>query len=88
MTFKIAESFRRFGISDTSTSILAIKVGGDASLIAAHLRKHVEGDPVGFTDGTLTKLCDPGKTRKIYRVDATDVDAGAFVIGSMALKGS
>lgn len=92
---QIADSFRRFGISDQSTSILAIKVGGDASQIEAHLTEHVQGTPVPFTDATLQTMCDPARIRKIYRVDvasngkvAVSKEAEAFVLGTMALKGS
>lgn len=93
---KIAESFRRFGISDDSENILAIKVGDDASQVEAHLKQHVEGKPVAFSDEVLAELRDPGRIRKMYRVDLSQKgDAGtgtkgaeAFVLGSMALKGS
>ena len=94
--YKIAESFRRFGISDDSRSILAIKIGGDASQVETHLKQHVEGEQVPFSDEILIELCDSGRIRKIYRVDLAQKgnadtvrkDAESFVIGSMALKGS
>ena len=93
---KIAESFRRFGISDDSTNILAIKVGAEASQVESHLRQYDEGDSSVFSDEVLAQLCDSARIRKIYRVDMTQKDdpetvrkeAEAFVLGSMALKGS
>ena len=75
---------------------MAIKVGGDAGQVEAHLMQHVEGDIVPFTDEELAATSDPARIRKIYRVDLTKHggtetarrDAEAFVIGSMTLKGS
>ena len=87
---QIAESFRRFGISDDSTNVLAMKVSGDPAEIEAHLKQFVEGELVPLTDEVLVGMCDLGRIRKLYRVDAGSArkDAEAFVLGSMALKGS
>lgn len=98
MKSQIAESFRRFGISEDSKNIVAIKVGspetGDA--IARHLTEHVQGSPAPFTDELLLKLHDAARIRKIYRVEAPRKgeslvlgnEAESFIVGSMALKGS
>lgn len=94
---QIAESFRRFGILDESKNIVAIKVGGDAAKIEAHLTKHVEGQMTPLTDDVLASLHDSARIRKIYKLEAPKkgqppgflgADAEAFVLGSMALKGS
>ena len=96
---KIAESFRRFGIQDTTTNVLAIKVGSEADNVQSHLMQHVEGTPVEFSDEVITEMCDAAKVKKIYRVDLQDLtrkgdaetarrEAEAFVLGAMALKGS
>lgn len=95
---KIAESFRRFGISEDSKHVLAIKVGDGASQIEAHLTEHVKGDIVPFTDDSLAAICDYARIRKVYKCgdmtkggqpDADKIkEAEAFIIGSMALKGS
>ena len=75
---------------------MAIKVGGDASQVEAHLMHHVEGEPNVFSNEALARLCDAGRIRKIYRADLTQKgdaetvrkEVEAFVLGSMALKGS
>ncbi|KAK5130271.1 hypothetical protein LTR08_002272 [Meristemomyces frigidus] len=85
----ISESFRRFGVGETSQHILAIKVGGDFTKIEHHLLKNVEGTPVPFNDEQLAEMQDESKLRKVYRIDTTSrTEAEAFVVGSMALKGS
>ncbi|KAK0258073.1 hypothetical protein LTR91_018616 [Friedmanniomyces endolithicus] len=84
----ISESFRRFGVSETTTEILAIKVGNDKMQVEEHLRKHVEGHVVPFTDELLTSVRDEARIQKAYRVERSSDQADAFIIGSMALKGS
>lgn len=85
---QIAESFRRFGIAEASKHILAIKVGNDRSKIEKHLTQHVEGNMTPFADSELSKLRDDGRVRKVYKLDAAGKEAEAFVLGSMAIKGS
>jgi EKC/KEOPS complex subunit CGI121/TPRKB len=76
--------------------VLAIKVGGDAAAVEAHLKENVHGDVVAFSDEVLSQMSDSGRIRKIYRVDVqsegevnvSGKEAEAFVVGSMALKGS
>ncbi|KAK3055594.1 hypothetical protein LTR09_003514 [Extremus antarcticus] len=92
----ISESFRRFGITNESINVLAIKVGGDAAQIESHLTANVKGQPAVFSDEVLAEVCDLSRIKKIYRVDvgtksdgeAARKEAEAFVLGSMALKGS
>lgn len=49
---------------------------------------------MAFSDDALAELCDHGRLRKVYRVDLKkgDTDAAkeaeAFMLGTMALKGS
>lgn len=93
---QIAESFRRFGIADESKNILAIKVSHDADQVSEHLRQHVEGTLIPFSDAALAQIRDSNKIRKYYRLEAPKKgqevklgqEAEAFVLGSMALKGS
>ena len=85
---QISESFRRFGVAEASKHILAIKVGGDVASVEEHLKKYVEGSMVPFTDQQLVEMQDESKVRKVYKIDATGKEAEAFVVGSMALKGS
>ncbi|PPJ50043.1 hypothetical protein CBER1_06802 [Cercospora berteroae] len=92
----IGESFRRFGVQDSSSNIVAIKVGGERSTIEEHLVQNVQGKPTTLSDESLAIMHDPARIRKIYRLDAPKKgealqlgkEAEAFIIGSMALKGS
>lgn len=88
---QIAESFRRFGLADDSSNILAIKVAGVPEAVDKHVRENIDGDLVSFTDGTLAEMSDPSRLRKVYKIDANATgrqEAEAFLLGSMALKGS
>ncbi|KAL2350780.1 kinase binding protein CGI-121-domain-containing protein [Cryomyces antarcticus] len=66
----IAESFRRFGITDTTTSVLAIKVATNDSITASavqeHLSRNVEGDSIPFSD----------EVKKIYKLDSPPAGGG------------
>ena len=69
-------------------------MGSDAGAIEAHLKQNVRGEPVEFTDERLATMRDAGRIRKVYRVNLeirksdTEKEAEAFVLGSIALKGS
>lgn len=97
----IAESFRRFGIQDSTRSVVAVKVlgaGEEARVeeVEAHLRANVQGEVRELTDEALAKVRDEARIRKVYRVEqpkkgetgVLSKEAEAFVLGSMALKGS
>jgi len=90
-------------VSDTSTSVLAIKVGSRASIaaesVATHLSQHIKGRSVAMTPINIARLQDIGKLRKVYKFDPSQIKSGvptttmpqstiAFVLGTMALKGS
>lgn len=88
---QIAESFRRFGLSDDSKNILAIKVGGEPEAIDKHLGEQVKGQLVPFTDETLAAMSDAARLKKVYKIDlnaAGKKETEAFLLGSMALKGT
>ena len=93
---QIAESFRRFGITDDTKHVLAIKVGqGEQrtqTSVKNHLEEHVEGKSVAFTDSNIARLHDLPRLRKIYKFDIPKDGqlsvATSFVLGTMALKGS
>ena len=61
-----------------------------------HLGKSVEGEVGGVTDEGLREVRDEARIRKIYRLEqprkgestVLGKEAEAFVLGSMALKGS
>ncbi|EON68462.1 hypothetical protein W97_07672 [Coniosporium apollinis CBS 100218] len=71
----IAESFRRFGISDSTASLLAVKVGSPdnpnttAESVRKHLTEVVEGSAVKFGEEELERIADVKKIRKIYKLD-------------------
>jgi len=84
----IAESFRRFGIADTTTSLLAVKIldasNSDLPNPSAHLGASVEGTRVGLTGATLSEITDLSKIRKVYKLDSS---SGQTAGGSKKSKG-
>jgi EKC/KEOPS complex subunit CGI121/TPRKB len=74
---QIAESFRRFGVQDTTTSLIAIKVvtvpqstseeQAAIANISQHLQTHVQGQQMSFTDVTLAEVSDVDRIRKVYK---------------------
>ncbi|EPE30720.1 hypothetical protein GLAREA_03687 [Glarea lozoyensis ATCC 20868] len=80
----IAESFRRFGITPATTSLLVIKVSlppsstTDTSTasplsspdIQAHLAANIEGDSLPFTDASIASLTDVARIKKIYKLNS------------------
>ncbi|ELR05343.1 hypothetical protein VC83_06536 [Pseudogymnoascus destructans] len=71
----IAESFRRFGVSPTTTSLIAIKTTTPSSpssltpaSIQAHLASAVEGKQVPFSDEELGMVTDWARVRKVYKL--------------------
>ncbi|KAH0252330.1 CGI-121-domain-containing protein, partial [Aureobasidium melanogenum] len=68
----IAESFRRFGISDTTQNVLAIKVLSPettAESVSQHLLQIIEGEPVDVSDANFAELADQARLRKIYKLN-------------------
>jgi len=75
----IAESFRRFGIAEETTSLISLKIipanGSEddqvasVSAVSDHLKASVEGDPLPFTESNLVGLSDVPKICKIYKVE-------------------
>ncbi|KAJ9230733.1 hypothetical protein DTO169E5_8300 [Paecilomyces variotii] len=70
----IAESFRKFGLTDATKDLLVIKVSVSPEIthdsVAQHLEKAVEGSPVPFSDETLSAISDVSKIRKAYKLGA------------------
>lgn len=80
---------------------MAVKVGGDRAAVEAHLLDNVKGTPQTLSDQHLAMTRHVATLRKIYRLDTpnqgeastlltaeAEDEAEAFVLGSMALKGS
>ncbi|TGO46214.1 hypothetical protein BCON_0337g00030 [Botryotinia convoluta] len=72
MNNNIAESFRRFGITPTTTSLLVVKVASasSASQISEHLSSVIEGEPVPFDDESLASMVDIARVKKLYKLNA------------------
>ncbi|KAE8331710.1 kinase binding protein CGI-121-domain-containing protein [Aspergillus sergii] len=73
-TNNIADSFRKFGISDSTKDLLVVKVSVTPEIthdsVAAHLAQSIEGSPVPFNDETLSKIADVTKIKKAYKLGA------------------
>jgi EKC/KEOPS complex subunit CGI121/TPRKB len=74
-TKQIAESFRRFGITPSTTNLLIIKVTTPsspltASEIQSHLTSSIEGEQVPFEDSILQQLTDVPRVKKIYKLNS------------------
>ncbi|KAI9802471.1 MAG: hypothetical protein M1825_002856 [Sarcosagium campestre] len=68
----IAESFRRFGVSDSTTGLLAIKVSTSPritlDIVERHLDDVVNGTAISFTDQSIAAMTDLTKVNKIYKL--------------------
>ncbi|CAG8512144.1 10828_t:CDS:2 [Diversispora eburnea] len=83
----INEALRRFGISDDSTNIIVVKVGGEANEIKSHLTSLIQGTETSLEN--LFKFGDLGIIKKYYRVDNKVNDVKEIlniIVGSMAVK--
>ncbi|KAE8349270.1 kinase binding protein CGI-121-domain-containing protein [Aspergillus coremiiformis] len=90
-TNNIADSFRKFGISDSTKDLLVVKVSVTPEIthdsVAAHLAQSIEGSPVSFTDETLSEIADVAKIKKAYKLGAlTSAPAGQVNGASNAEK--
>ncbi|KAF2494026.1 CGI-121-domain-containing protein [Lophium mytilinum] len=77
----IADAYRRFGIQDSTTSLLAIKIPLSnpeitAESVSKHLGDAVEGESVAFGEEALKGVTDVKALRK------------GVILGMMALKGT
>ncbi|KAL9620324.1 MAG: hypothetical protein Q9160_005123 [Pyrenula sp. 1 TL-2023] len=70
----IAESFRKFGITDKTRDLVAIKVATSpqitADIVEIHLDVAVQGRGLPFDDDSLATVRDLGKIRKAYKLPA------------------
>ncbi|KAL4925573.1 EKC/KEOPS complex subunit CGI121/TPRKB [Aspergillus undulatus] len=71
-TNNIADSFRKFGISDTTSSLLVVKICVTPDIthdsVAVHLAQNVEGTAVPFDDEALSEVSDIAKIKKAYKL--------------------
>jgi len=79
---QIAESFRRFGITDTTQHVMAVKVGGNpdvsAESVSRHLEQHIQGEQVPVSDETLGELVDVARLKKTYKLNSTAPKKGTL----------
>ncbi|TGO78828.1 hypothetical protein BELL_0052g00030 [Botrytis elliptica] len=77
-SYFIAESFRRFGITPTTTSLLVVKVApaSSASQISERLSSVIEGEPVPFDDESLASMVDIARVKKLYKLNVTGGGGG------------
>ncbi|KAL5050434.1 hypothetical protein BDW71DRAFT_173868 [Aspergillus fruticulosus] len=71
-TNNIADSFRKFGISDTTSNLLVVKVCVTPDVtresVAAHLAQNIRGTPLPFNDEALSNISDVAKIKKAYKL--------------------
>lgn len=69
---KIAESFTRFGIDESTTSVLVVKVSITPTVthesVQQHLNSIIEGTAVQFSNENIRATTDFAKVRKVYRL--------------------
>jgi EKC/KEOPS complex subunit CGI121/TPRKB len=85
---QIAESFRRFGISPTTSSLLIIKVSTPTSpftsvQVQEHLSKVIEGTQIPFSDDEIGQMTDLARVRKIYKFNAAGGGKKANVVNGV-----
>ncbi|KAG0297183.1 hypothetical protein BGZ96_007392 [Linnemannia gamsii] len=83
----IAESLKRFGITEDTTSMIAIKIGGNPDAIMEEMSKTVEGNLVSFSK--LDQEKDMSKLRQYYKIDpkvTEDKDILNWIVGAIAMK--
>jgi len=95
-TNNISDSFRKFGVGDVTTTLIAIKVipasgtkeeqSQRAQAVRDHLEEVVKGQAMPFTDENLQESVDLGKVRKLYKLPAPDLSNGAKQPNVLSLK--
>ncbi|KAI9731572.1 MAG: hypothetical protein M1834_004692 [Cirrosporium novae-zelandiae] len=70
----IAESFRRFGITDKTRDLLVIKLATSPKTtfesVQTHLNTSIKGMSIEFTDANLFDIVDVTKIKKIYKLNS------------------
>ncbi|KAL2371680.1 hypothetical protein RJ035_005433 [Blastomyces gilchristii] len=74
----IAESFRKFGLTDTTKDLLVVKVSTSPEVtnasVAQHLEKVIKGISLNFDNDNLRLVSDIGKIRKAYKLGSGNVN--------------
>ncbi|KKZ63935.1 hypothetical protein EMCG_01746 [[Emmonsia] crescens] len=73
----IAESFRKFGLTDATKDLLVVKVSVSPEVthesVAQHLEKVIEGISLHFDDENLHLVSDLNKIKKAYKLGSGNV---------------
>ncbi|KAF8947974.1 hypothetical protein BGZ47_007112 [Haplosporangium gracile] len=83
----IAESLKRFGITEDTTSLIAVKIGGNPDEIMEDMSRTVDGNLVSFSK--LDQEKDMVKLRQYYKIDpkvTEDKEILNWIIGAIAMK--
>lgn len=71
---QIADSFRKFGITDSTKDLLVVKVSVSSEIthdsVATHLGSSIQGTSLPFDDETLAEISDVSKIKKAYKLGA------------------
>ncbi|EEQ86623.2 hypothetical protein RJZ56_002701 [Blastomyces dermatitidis] len=74
----IAESFRKFGLTDTTKDLLVVKVSTSPEVtnasVAQHLERVIKGISLNFDNDNLRLVSDIGKIRKAYKLGSGNVN--------------
>ncbi|KAL2843504.1 kinase binding protein CGI-121-domain-containing protein [Aspergillus pseudoustus] len=85
-TNNIADSFRKFGISDSTGSLLVVKVAVTPEIthgsVAAHLAQHVQGSSIPFDDAAISQISDFAKIKKAYKLGSLPSPAASQANGA------
>lgn len=80
----IAQAFRTFGITPTTTNLLVIKILSPSASthltpesIQEHLSTSIEGTQVPFSDDFLAAMTDWERVRKAYKLDGIGALGGS-----------
>ncbi|KAF9965313.1 hypothetical protein BGZ70_005068 [Mortierella alpina] len=83
----IAESLKRFAISEDTTSLIAVKIGGNPDEVMEDMSRTVEGNLVSFSK--LDQEKDMVRLRQYYKIDpkvTEDKDILNWITGAIATK--
>lgn len=87
----IGDAFKRFGIQDSSTNLVVVKVGDGENVTKAGVEEHlagaINGTEVGFSDEWARGVCDLDRLRKTYKI-AKPPSKGKVVNGDHGKDGA
>ncbi|KAH8596659.1 kinase binding protein CGI-121-domain-containing protein [Bisporella sp. PMI_857] len=83
----IAESFRRFGITPTTTNLLIMKVSTPSlpttsEAVQDHLVASIQGIQVAFGDEVLAGMTDLARVRKIYKLNSSSAKGAKISVSA------